>query len=97
VSERRPVRWSLDRSEVSESRWGHNRGRRSRASQSRALDVTSSEIRLRHEPTGIEVRGEVPPGHRSRAEMRRQEDAVRTRLYAELEDAVARVLRIPGR
>jgi protein subunit release factor A len=97
VPDRKPGRWILDRSEVSESRWGHSSGRRARASQSRALDLTSSEIRLKHLPTGVEVAGEVPQGNRSRVEMQRLQAALRERLYAELEAQVARVLRIPGR
>ncbi|HEU4558064.1 MAG TPA: hypothetical protein VFS20_09450 [Longimicrobium sp.] len=75
---------------------GRSGGRR-RASLSRALDVSGCEIRLAHRPTGIEVTGEVPEGHYSRAELTRLRADLRARLFAELEQRVARHLRIPGR
>jgi hypothetical protein len=64
---------------------------------SRALDLRAVVIRVRHRPTGIPIRGEVPEGHYSRDEMRQLKDAVVEQLMRELEQAVARQLRVPGR
>ena len=54
-------------------------------------------ITVRHRPTGITLRGEIPEGHYSRGEMRKLKDALVERLMRELEEAVARRLRVPGR
>ena len=69
-----------------------NRRRLSRALDSRAMTIT-----VRHRPTGIVLRGEIPEGHYSRNEMRKLKDAVTERLMRALEQAVARHLRVPGR
>lgn len=89
--------WALDPAEVSEAATSLNVSGRRRAGDSRALDTTRAEIRLTHRPSGIEVRGVIPSGHRSRKTMRRLRAELRARLWSELELAVARHLRIPGR
>ncbi len=91
------TKWALDPADVDMFEMSGRSGGRRRAAQSRALDVSGSEIRLAHRSTGIEVRGEVPEGHYSRAEMTRLKEDLRARLFAELEQRVARHLRIPGR
>lgn len=89
--------WVLDPAEVDAFVTSGRSGGRRRAAQSRALDVSGCEIRLAHRPTGIEVAGEVPQGHYSRAEMTRLREELRARLFAELEQRVAGHLRTPGR
>lgn len=89
--------WVLDPGEVDAFETSVRSGGRRQASQSRALDVSGCQIRLTHRPTGIEVAGEVPEGHYARAEMTRRKEDLRARLFAELEQRVARHLRIPGR
>ena len=86
-----------DPAEVSYSGSGGNRSGRRRAGQTRALDVTEAAMTLRHDPTGAEARGTVPPGHYSRRQMRDRKAELYRRLFAELEREVARRLRIPGR
>lgn len=76
---------------ASSPRGGHRR-RLSRALDQRAMTVT-----LRHRPTGIVLLGEIPEWHYSRDEMRRLKDGVIERLMRELEKAVARHPRVPGR
>ena len=93
---RKPA-WSLDTAEVSYSGSGGNCSGRRKAAQSRSLDVTEAAITLRHEPTGIEVNGAVAPGHYSRRQLRELKDALHRQLLAELEQWVAKHLRIPGR
>lgn len=91
------TRWALDPAEVDAFEISGRSGGRRRAAHSRALDVSGSEIRLTHRPTGIAVAGEVPEGRYSRAEMTRLKEDLRARLFAELEQRVARHLRISGR
>jgi len=54
-------------------------------------------VTVRHRPTGIVLRGEIPEGHYSKDEMRKLKDAMIERLKRELERAVAKHLRVPGR
>ncbi len=89
--------WSLDPGEVSSSGVGGNISGRGKAARSRALDLTEATITLRHEPSGVEVSGAVPPGHYSRARMRELKEQLHRRLFTELERLVAKHLRIPGR
>lgn len=89
--------WSMDSGDVGEFRVQSRSGGRRRASQSRAMDTSGITITLTHRPTGIEVAGEVPAGGYSRTELTELERELRAALWAELEERVARHLRIPGR
>jgi hypothetical protein len=64
---------------------------------SRALDRRACKVIVRHRPTGIARDGEVLPGHYSREQMRRLKEELTARLLRELEQAVAKHLRVPGR
>lgn len=97
MSPSKRARWVLDPAEVDESWNGSNRGRRGRAGQSRALDITAGTIALRHRPTGLEARGSIPPGHYSRVLMKQLKADLHCRLFADLKRLVAAHLRIPGR
>jgi hypothetical protein len=89
--------WSMARTDVRETRVAANSSGRTKAAESRALDVTDVTITLQHVPTGIEVSGSVPPGHYSRSVMKTRREELRKRLFAELEALVGKRLRIAGR
>jgi hypothetical protein len=89
--------WTLDLRDVDRFETSSRSGGRKRAALSRALDLSDHALRLTHRPTGIAVSGEVPTGNYSRTEMTKLKQALNARLFAELEQRVARHLRIPGR
>lgn len=60
------------------------------ARTSRKVAVSGGSITLRHMPTGITVQGEIPEGHYSRREFAAERERLRTTLWKELEDKVAR-------
>jgi hypothetical protein len=88
--------FTLDPSEVISTRWASHSGHRKKTHDSRATMLSGAEIILQHAPTGIEVRGALPSGHYSRKEMRLLQQKLYDELYTELEQAVAKALRIPG-
>jgi hypothetical protein len=90
-------RWSLNPAEVDAAMMGTTTSGRSQRRESRALDVRSVKLTLKHRPTGVVVVGAVPDGHYARKEMTRLKAELRAGLFRELESKVARVLRIPGR
>ena len=91
--------WHLDPSEVHESRDWYRHSTRSGkvARTSRAQGTQYGHMTLRHVATGIEVEGTVEAGQYTRKEMLRHMDELRSRLWAQLEQRVARHLRLPGR
>jgi hypothetical protein len=60
-------------------------------------DVRSTILTLIHRPTGLQVKGEVPEGRYTNAQMNAQQDALHRTLMAELTALVAKKLRLPGR
>ena len=89
--------WSLDPQEVHQFGSGSRSSTRRRASLPRSLDVSGGGLRLVHQPTGVEVSGEIPAGHYSKARLKELRQELHARLFAELERRVARHLRVPGR
>ncbi|HYH66342.1 MAG TPA: hypothetical protein VD866_16740 [Urbifossiella sp.] len=89
--------WSLDPAEVYQFGTGCRSSTRQRASLPRALDVSGGGLRLVHHPSGVEVSGEIPAGNYSKARLKELRAELHTRLFAELEQRVARHLRVPGR
>lgn len=81
------VTWSMT---SSSSGRGGNRN-------SRLAATTASGITLKHLPTGVEVSGEVQPGHYSPEKMKAARAVLEQSLHEQLRQAVARHLRIPGR
>jgi hypothetical protein len=59
--------------------------------------VSGGGLRLVHHPTGVEVSGEIPAGHYSKARLKQLRAELHARLFAELERRVAQHLRVPGR
>lgn len=92
-------RWTLEPAEVQISGSASSSSMRRRtgmARSSRAEDSRGAVVRLVHQPTGLEIEGEVPTGHYSRSEMRSRKDALIAELWPQLEKRVAKHLRIPG-
>jgi protein subunit release factor A len=87
--------WNLDPSEVEYSGTGSSSGKTGQFS--RKLKITGSSITLRHTPTGIEVKGEIPRGHYSKNEMKEKKIVLGKQLFEDLENLVAKQLGIPGR
>lgn len=59
--------------------------------------LKGSTIRLVHRPTGLDVSGEVPQVHQTKASLQRAQDVLRTQLMQQLTQLVAKQLRLPGR
>lgn len=89
-------KFSLKEAEVTWSMTSSSSGRGGNRN-SRLTATTASRMTLKHLPTGVEVSGEVQPGHHSRAAMTAARAELRQSLHEQLRQAVARHLRIPGR
>ena len=90
-------RWKLPRNEVRCSGTGStstNRKNRNRAS--RAVDMRSWRYTLLHVPSSIEVSGEVPSGNYSQKTMQLERQKLFDKLFLELENKVAKYLRLSG-
>ncbi len=88
-------KWHLDPKEVTGGIHGSSSGKT--GIFERKLKITGSTVFLTHMPTGIEVEAEVPPGHYSKKEMQQKREALKESLFRELEDRVAKVLKVKGR
>ena len=87
-------RWKLDPEEVSVGYDGLSIGRE--GVMSRKNKITGKKIKMTHRPTKITLEEEIPPGHYSKKEMRGLSIEIEKRLFDELEERVARELRIKG-
>jgi len=87
--------WHLDPEEVSCGLHGSSSGKSGQFE--RKLKTTSSTIFLTHEPTGLRVEGEVPPGNYSKKEMQKEREILKNTLFQELEWLVAKQLKVKGR
>jgi hypothetical protein len=91
-------RFELEQKDVTSSWIGARTGNRRKLGRASAsVDLSSSQLFLKHTPTGIEVGGKIPPGHYSNREMRNLKEKLRAELQERLLLAVARHLRIRGR
>ena len=97
MKKRKKEPWVLPWSEVGIS--GHSGGPklRTNARQSRAMDLTSAELTLSHNPTGISVTGNIAECHYSRKDFKNRRQRLQDELYAELQCRVAARLGIKGR
>lgn len=90
-------KWQLPRDEVTWHGGGSTLTNRKKLSTaSRAVDVRSCHFTLVHSPTGIEVSGEVPKGNYSKKQMQQKKNILFAQLCEQLEQKVARHLRLPG-
>ena len=90
-------RFELEQKDVTCGLVGARTGSRRKLTRGPAsVDLSSSQLVLKHIPTGMEVRGEIPPGHYSNREMRNAQEKLRAELQERLRIAVAEHLRIRG-
>lgn len=87
-------RWRLNPREISSGWSGSSSG--TSGIFDRKLKITGRRLRLRYEPTGVAVEGEIPDGHYSRKEMQQKTEQLMKVLFLELESKVAKKLRIRG-
>jgi len=87
------MKWELNPNDVNWSMGGSSSG----GTFERKTKITSRQLKLYHVPTKVYVEGEIEPGHYSKKEMKKLTEELRQRLYKELEQKVAKHLRIPGR
>jgi hypothetical protein len=59
-------------------------GGRSKPRQSRSVETRGVRICLIHLPSGLETKGEVPPGHYTKKQMRTEATKVKAGMMAEL-------------
>ena len=88
--------WSLNPKEVYSYGGSSSISGRKNVKQSRKMDLRSAEINLVHEPTKIEVHGNIPHGHYTKKEMTLLNDSLYNKLFSELEIKVAKHLKISG-
>jgi hypothetical protein len=89
--------WNLDPKEV---HWYGGRSTttiRNSSRKPRIADARSAEINLVHDPTGIEIKGSIPTGHYSKKDMTKLHKDLYQKLFSELEDKVAKFLKIAKR
>jgi hypothetical protein len=90
-------RFELEQKDVTCGWVGTRTGARRKLARAPAsVDLSASQLVLKHIPTGVEVGGEIPPGHYSNREMRSVQEKLRAELQERLRVAVARHLRIRG-
>jgi hypothetical protein len=90
-------RFELEQQDITCGWVGARTGARKKLARAPAsVDLSSSQLFLKHLPTGIEVGSKIPPGHYSNREMRSAKEQLRAELQERLRVAVARHLRIRG-
>ena len=72
-------------------------GKTSKSGGQSALTERTPEMTLVHLPTGISVMRSAPTGKYSRKDAQRIREEIRLSLLAELEQLVAKHLKVPGR
>ncbi len=96
MSKNSDTTWRLPMSEFSYEGSGSTSTHRKKLTKaSRAVDSRAWQYRLVHEPSQLEVVGEIPEGNYSRKEMQQRRTDLWDKLFAELEKKVARHLKIP--
>lgn len=91
TKKQRKQRWHLDPADVIDG-WMGSISKTPAGKWRNGLTMT-----MTHVPTGVKVEGKTPQRRYSRPEMQKARRELRVRLFAELEEKVARELRIPGR
>lgn len=94
MSKKKPAKWQLNPAEVTSGMHGLSSGKSGQFE--RKLKTTSSTIFLIHMPTGLRVEGQVPAGNYSKKEMQQKREQLKQSLYLQLEQLVAKHLKIKG-
>jgi hypothetical protein len=87
------MKWEMNSDDVS---FGYS-GSSSGGTFERKTKITSRRLWMLHKPTKIKVEKEIPPGHYSKKEMQKLTNEGIHQLTKELEQKVAKHLKIPGR
>jgi len=90
------VNWTLIKSEVYSYGGTSTSVHRKNARQQRNIDIRTLTLNLVHEPTKIEVQGQIT-GSFSRKEMTEIKNDLYNKLFKELENKVAKHLKIAER
>ena len=97
MAKKKNEKWSLPRGQVTWSVSGStSTNRKKLTSASRAVDTRSYSFTLMHEPSSIEVSGEIPAGNYSKQQMQQEKDKLFSTLWLQLENKVAKHLRLSG-
>ena len=91
------ARFVLAKEDLTWGEVGHRSGGSASARVGRASAATSRTVFIEHLPTKVRVEGTVQEGNYSKKEMQRLRAQLYDKLLTELETAVARKLRVPGR
>ena len=87
-------KWKLNPKDVC---WGWSGSSSGGSSFARKTKRTSRNVWVKHMPTNVVVQGEILQGNYSKKEMKQLTENLREKLLVELEQKVAKHLRIPGR
>ncbi len=97
MAKKKNDKWTLPKDEVT---WGGGGGtttnRKKLTRASRAIDTRSWHFTLAHTPSGIEVSGEIPSGNYSQKQMQQEREKLFSTLWEQLQQKVAKHLRLPG-
>jgi hypothetical protein len=89
--------WHLDPKDVTWYGGSSTRSNRSNARESRKIDEREFTMNLVHKLTAIEVSGTIPLGNYSRNEMSSLKEKLYKELFIQLENKVAKEIKISGR
>jgi len=89
--------WNLNSKDISLYGGSSTTSIRKNNRQDRSIDLKGAEINLVHKPTKLEVKGIIPKGNYSKKEMVQLKDSLYKSLFIELENKVAKHLKIPKR
>lgn len=94
MSKKKSAIWRLDPAEVTGGMHGLSSGKSGQFE--RKLKTTSSTVFLTHMPTGLRVEGQVPAGNYSKKEMQQKREHLKQSLHLQLEQLVAKHLKLKG-
>ena len=89
--------WNLDPKDVTWYGGSSSRSNRNNAREPRKIDERQLTMNLIHKPTAIEVSGTIPYGNYSRKEMSILKEDLYKALFLQLENNVAKALKVSGR
>lgn len=83
--------------DISFATTGSRAGGSASAKVSRAASTRSLTVIIRHEPTGLEIQGEIPEARYTKKQMLAAQRDQEQKLFEKLTERVAKHLKIPGR